>query len=92
MPNFDPRQVLPPGLALYAKPHLPLDDTWRVEEGDATDDDERVDVEKDERVALGLDSALLDRTATEDDDAEQVPNFELQPVPQYALELPQYEY
>ena len=83
---------------MYANPHLPLDDTWRVEEGDATADDERVDDEradvvKDERVALELERAVLDRTTIEDDDnPEQVPNFELQPVPQYALELPQYEY
>jgi hypothetical protein len=75
---------MPPGLALYAFPHRPFEETFSVEASEAVAREDRVEVAKLFRVAVEL-----GRVLDEDPALEHVPNFELHPVPQYALDFPQ---
>jgi hypothetical protein len=75
---------MPPGLALNAFPHRPFEETFSVEAGEAVAEEDRVEVASVERV-----TAELDRVLDEDPALEHVPNFELHPTPQYALDFPQ---
>lgn len=68
---------MPAGLALYAFPHRPFEETFDAEAGEAVAEEGRAEVASVERV-LGEAPTL-----------EHVPNFWLHPTPQYALDFPQ---
>jgi len=71
---------MPAGLALYAFPHRPFEETLNAEAGEAGAEGGRVEV------------ASLERVLDEAPTSEHVPNFWLHPAPQYALDFPQYPY
>jgi hypothetical protein len=72
---------------LYAFPHLLFEETLFAEAGEAVADDARVEVASVELKATRLERVLVGNPAL-----EHVPNFESHPMPQYALDFPQYPY
>lgn len=69
-------------------------DTLSVEDGAETEE-ERVEVDEarfEVELDLVLDRTLDEAGADEGAGTVHVPNFELHPVPQYALVFPQYPY
>ncbi|KAH3979305.1 hypothetical protein HBI25_122680 [Parastagonospora nodorum] len=68
---------MPAGLALYAFPHRPFEETFNEEAGEAVAEEDRVEVASVEHVVDELDGVLDEAPAL-----EHVPNFWLHPTPQ----------